>query len=141
DFANGGAPQVLEPSTPYYSESPILVPGSVASFTRTVTSPVFLSDIALPVTAENGQSVNVQVPWELQGKGRAGLRADAGNSPFVQNELVALAPMFPRFEPLGAGETSVLGFKAVRGDFSGLLTSQPKPGDVFVAYMTGLGPV
>jgi uncharacterized protein (TIGR03437 family) len=49
--------------------------------------------------------------------------------------------MFPQFEPLGPGETSVLGFKAVRGDFSGLLTSQPNPGDVIVVYVVGLGPV
>ena len=63
------------------------------------------------------------------------------NSPFIENRTVNLTAMFPRFEPLGPGETSVLGFKAIKGDFSGLLTQNPHPGDVIVVYATGLGPV
>ena len=62
-------------------------------------------------------------------------------SPFRQNELVQIRSVSPAFEPLGAGETSLFGFKAVRGDFRGLLTSNPRPGDMIVAYATGLGPV
>jgi len=65
----------------------------------------------------------------------------AGDSPFHQNELVTLVPIFVRFEPLNPGEQDVFPFKAVRSDFSGLLTSPPHPGDTFVVYATGMGAV
>ncbi len=102
---------------------------------------IFLDNIALPVVYANSTEVAVQVPWELQPPGPSAFRMDIGDSPFRQNQWVPVYPMFPQFEPLGPGETSVLGFKAVRGDFSGLLTSQPNPGDVIVVYVVGLGPV
>lgn len=100
---------------------------------------MFLDNIELPVVYANSTEVAVQVPWELQPPGPSTFRMDIGDSPFRQNQWVPIYPMFPRFEPLGPGETSVLGFKAVRGDFSGLLTSQPNPGDVIVVYAVGLG--
>ena len=102
---------------------------------------IFLDNIALPVVYANSTEVAVQVPWELQPPGPSAFRLDVGDSPFRQHQWVQTYPMFPRFEPLGPGETSVLGFKAVRGDFGGLLTAQPAPGDVIVVYATGLGPV
>lgn len=102
---------------------------------------VFLDDIALPVIYANSKEVAVQVPWELQPPGPSAFRLDIGDSPFRQNQWVQTYDMFPQFIPLGPGETSVLGFKAARGDFSGLLTSQPNPGDVIVVYAVGLGPV
>jgi len=102
---------------------------------------MFLDNIELPVVYADETEVAVQVPWELQPPGPSAFRMEIGDSPFRQNQWVEVWPMFPQFEPLGRGETSVLGFKAVRGDFSGLLTAQPNPGDVIVVYATGLGPV
>ena len=102
---------------------------------------MFLDNIELPVIYANSTEVAVQVPWELQPPGPCAFRLDIGDSPFRQNQWAPIYDMFPQFVPLGPGETSVLGFKAARGDFSGLLTSQPNPGDVIVVYVVGLGPV
>ena len=102
---------------------------------------LFLDNIELPVIYANSAEAAVQVPWELQPPGPCAFRMDIGDSPFRQNQWAPVYDMLPQFVALGPGETSVLGFKAVRGDFSGLLTSQPNPGDLIVVYAVGLGPV
>jgi uncharacterized protein (TIGR03437 family) len=65
----------------------------------------------------------------------------ATESPFQQKLQLTLAPIAPRFEQPASNQPNVLGFLAVKGDFSGLVTSYPLPGDVIIAYATGLGPV
>src|SRR5437870_5852029 len=78
--------------------------------------------------------------WE-QHFGDVPFRVDIpSDSPFIDYELVAAASIDPAFEPLNPGETSILPIKLIKGDFSGLVTTQPQPGDIVIAYMTGLGP-
>ncbi len=151
DLANGSVVRTLVPPTPYVPDFPTLVPGSLVRLTGTLPrmadvlrGRMFLDDVALPILFANDKEIGVQVPWEVNATGQPVFRLEiAGESPFHQNQSVSnrLRPMFPRFEPLGVGETSVLGFKAVRGDFSGLLTANLHPGDIFTVYATGLGPV
>ncbi len=126
-----------------------LFPGSQAVFNTVnlaaasgdLTGKLFLNGIPLPVVWASASQIAVQVPWELQAPQFYPLRIDLGDSPFRQNQILSTFPMFPHFLPLGPGQSSVLGFVAVRGDFSGLLTTQPNPGDVIVVYATGMGPV
>jgi uncharacterized protein (TIGR03437 family) len=132
----GSVPEVLFPGSLVHLTGANL-PATADAF----VGRLFLDNIALPVVYTTAMEVAVQVPWELQAPGPSAFRVDLGNSPFRQNQWVPINSMFPKFEPLAPGETSVLGFKAVRGDFSSLLTSQPNSGDVIVVYATGLGPV
>jgi uncharacterized protein (TIGR03437 family) len=144
DFANGGAVQTLIPPTAFVSDFPVIVPGSLLRLPGAVPQSipaVSMNGVVAPVRFATATELDVQAPWELQGSTQAVFRLTTSGSPFEQNQTVTVRGMFPRFEPLGPGESSVLGFKAVRGDFSGLLTSNPHPGDVIVLYMTGLGPV
>ena len=129
------------PSTLFPGSMVHLSGNNLPSTADALAGRIFLDNIALPVVYANSTEVAVQVPWELQPPGPSAFRMDIGDSPFRQNQWVPISPMFPQFEPLGPGETSVLGFKAVRADFSGLLTSQPNPGDTIVVYAAGLGPV
>ena len=145
DIADGNGVTTLIPPTPFVPDFPILVPGSrvvlhgILPPLAALKGHLFLNDIALPVL---GDSVDaVQVPWETTPGSAAFRLGVATDSPFHQNELVNVLRMFPRFLPLGPGQSSVFGFIAIRQDFSGLITTQPKPGDVIVAYMIGLGPV
>jgi len=145
DLANGGGVTTLIPPTPFVSEFPVLVPGSrvelhgILPSLAALKGHMFLNDVALPVLGDS--VVAVQVPWETK-PGQAVFRLDVPtDSPFHQNELVNVVGMFPRFIPLGPGQQSIFGFLAIRQNFSGFVTTQPKPGDVVVFYMTGLGPV
>jgi uncharacterized protein (TIGR03437 family) len=125
-----------------------LFPGSIVHLTgknlpsaaTAFAGRMFLDNIALPIVYANHTEVVAQVPWELAAPGSSAFRLES-DSPFRQNQWVPILPMLPQFQPLDPNEASVLGFKAIRGDFSGLLTSQPSPGEVFVVYMTGMGPV
>ena len=95
----------------------------------------------MPVLYANSAGVGVQVPWE-QEPGDAQFRIDLpSSSPFRQNSLVSVGAIAPNFEPLDTGQNSVLGIKIVKGDFSGLVTEQPNPGDIVHLLMTGLGRV
>jgi len=149
DLANGASVRTLIPPTPYVPDFSILTPGSFTRIkvilphsTEAVAGHMFLDDEAIPILAASDKEVDIQVPWETKSPGQSDFRLDvATDSPFRQNQLVDIIPMFPRFLPLGPGESSVLGFVALRSDFSGLLTSQPHPGDVIIAYVIGLGPV
>ena len=149
DLANSSAIRSLIPPTPYVSDFSVLTPGS---FTRlkgilphsvdALAGHMFLGDVAIPILYVTSTEVGVQIPWETKSPGQSAFRLDlATDSPFRQNQWVDSIPMFPRFLPLGPGQSSVLGFVALRADFSGLLTSQPHPGDIIIAYAVGLGPV
>jgi uncharacterized protein (TIGR03437 family) len=102
---------------------------------------ILLNDQPLPVLF-SGASLGLQVPWEASSAGEQLLRLEIPTeSPFRQTELVPIAPMAFTFLPADPGTPSALGFKAIRGDFSGLLESAPNPGETFIIYATGLGPV
>jgi uncharacterized protein (TIGR03437 family) len=149
DLANGSAVRTLIPPTQYVPGFTVITPGSFARIKGTLprtadalAGHLFLNDAAIPILYANDTEVGIQVPWETKTTGPSPFRVDvATDSPFRQNQLVDVTAMFPRFLPLGPGQSSVLGFVALRGDFNGLLTSQPHPGDIIIAYMIGLGPV
>ncbi|MCW5982485.1 MAG: hypothetical protein KIT09_30645 [Bryobacteraceae bacterium] len=149
DLDAGTSARTLVPATPYVRDLPRFAPGSLTrlrgSFPENFAegeSRMFLDDIPLPMLFAGPEEVGVQAPWELSAPRQYVFRfASSEASPFRQEQLVAVGEMAPRFEPLAPGETSALGFKAVRADFSGFLTSDPKPGEIFVAYATGLGRV
>ncbi|HYL74970.1 MAG TPA: hypothetical protein VEU96_12240 [Bryobacteraceae bacterium] len=149
DLANGSAVRTLIPPTPYVPDFSVLTPGSFTRIKGILTSSIdalaghmFLDDVAVPILSASDKEVDIQVPWETKSPGQSAFRLDvATDSPFRQNQFVDIIPMVPRFLPLGANQSSVLGFVALRGDFSGLLTSQPHPGDIIIAYLIGLGPV
>lgn len=149
DVANGLTIQTLVAPSAYVRSFPTLLPGSLARLTGTFsrtrnafTSRLLLDGLDVPVVSVNDREIGVQVPWEVNAPGQSAFRVEgAVDSPFRQNELVQIRSMSPVFEPLGAGETSLFPFKAIRGDFGGLVTSNPRPGEVIVVYATGLGPV
>jgi len=85
--------------------------------------------------------VDVQVPWELSGGSAQFHLALQNGSPFQQFEPIFVSPIAPAFEPLDPGQTAIFPIKIVRGDWSGLQTTQPQAGDIVYVYMTGLGPV
>ena len=91
------------------------------------------------VLAASGGEVDVQVPWDAPvGAPGFQLKVPSQGSPFEQNQQVYVNSAIPTF--LGDYE-GFLGLKFVRGDWRGLLTTQPGPGDLVHLYMTGLGAV
>ena len=149
DIANGLTVKTLVGPTAYVPRFPTLLPGSLARLTGILprtksafTGRILLNDVEVPVVFVNDKEMGIQVPWEIKNPGPATFRWESdGPSPFRQVEQVQIRTMLPVFEPLAAGETGLFRFKAIRGDFSGLLTSNPRPGDVIVIYATGLGPL
>jgi uncharacterized protein (TIGR03437 family) len=56
----------------------------------------------------------------------------------VQNERVLRFPVDPAFE---SRAEEFFGWNAIKGDWSGILTEQPGPGEIFHVYGTGFGRV
>jgi uncharacterized protein (TIGR03437 family) len=149
----GGRPvqtRTLVPPTPYVSNIGRGVPGSLLRLEGTLRGTVdelqgriLLDERPVPVLFANEHTVGIQIPWEQRLPAwDVPFRLDVpSESPFRQRDLVWVAAASLSFEPLDPGSPVVFPFKAVRGDFSGVLTEQPKPGDVFHVYATGLGPV
>ena len=136
-------------ATPYASNVSLLAPGSLfrlnGSLPRDANGlrgKLFINGIAAPVVYANDREIGIQVPWEAIPNPQSSFRVDvAGDSPFRQNDLIPVLPAVLRFEPLSPGESDIFPFKFLRGDFSGLLTTNPQPGDSIVVYATGLGAV
>jgi len=144
----GLPPPAVVPATPFVQNlhpSPgtfTRLQGSMTYFYPDLAGRILLDGRPLPVLGLGAYGVEAQIPWETRSPAEVPFTLDiAGQTPFQQNQLTFVSPMSPAFEPLDPGQTSALGFKAIRGDWSGLLTEDPKPGEVFHAYMTGLGPV
>lgn len=144
-----GAIEPLIPPTPYLSGNlndlpigslvhlPTTYPGTAADW----TGQILLGGQPLPVIAVKPGEVDVQVPWE-QPSGMAQFHvALQDGSPFEQYQQVFVSAIAPAFEPLDPGETAIFPVKIVRGDWSGLQTTQPQAGDIVYLYLTGLGPV
>jgi uncharacterized protein (TIGR03437 family) len=142
------SPEVLIPATPDAGHGKQFPVGSLVHLTGYLPGPVddlrariLLDGRPVPVLYVNSNGVAIQVPWE-QGFGDVSFRLDIpSDSPFIDYELVTAPPIGPAFEPLNPGETAILPIKLIKGDFSGLVTTQPQSGDIVIAYMTGLGPV
>jgi uncharacterized protein (TIGR03437 family) len=102
---------------------------------------ILLDGRPVPVVKTNPNDVAIQIPWE-QHTGDVPFRVDIpSGSPFITYELATAVPVYPAFEPLDPGESAFVPIKLIKGDFSGLITVEPQPGDIVIAYMTGLGPV
>jgi uncharacterized protein (TIGR03437 family) len=146
-----GAPGLIDPlfpATAYANLQQPLSPGAYVRLTGSMTGSVddwqgriVLGDRPVAVLAAKPGEIDIQVPWE-QPTGQAQFRLNVpAGSPFQQNQTVLVSPISPTFLPLAPGQSSILGVAIVRSDFSGLLTTQPQPGDIVHVYMTGLGPV
>src|SRR5215471_16014336 len=146
-----GAPGLIDPlfpATAYANLQQQLSPGAYVRLTGSLTGSVddwqgriLLGDRPVDVLAAKPGEIDIQVPWE-QPTGQAQFRLNVpAGSPFQQNQAVLVSPISPTFLPLAPGQSSILGIAIVRGDFTGLLTTQPQPGDSVHVYMTGLGPV
>ncbi len=113
------------------------LPGSVDD----LRGRILLDGRSIPVLFVDSNGVAIQVPWEQHFGDVPFLLDVPSDSPFIHYELVPVEALAPVFEPLDTGQTAVLPIKLVKGDFSGLVDTPPQPGDIVIAYMTGLGPV
>ncbi len=139
--------ETVVPTTPYISNtSNSFSPGSLVDLQGTLPASVdllagliLLGGNPIPILYAIPGDIRAQVPWELK-TGQAGLTVDVfTNSLFRQNDIVIVPPVAPAILPADPGEQTILGLKLVKGDFSGLVTAQPAPGDIVIAYLTGLG--
>lgn len=147
--AGTGAVAGLFPATPHCGNPQVAVPGSLVrlqcNFGGSVLDlqgQILVNDVAMPILYTAADEIGAQVPWDIDSFFPGTLRFATGdNSPFQASQPLNLTSMSPLFERADPGTSPLLGLKLVKGDWSGLLTSQPAPGDLFYAYMTGLGAV
>jgi uncharacterized protein (TIGR03437 family) len=135
--------------TPYCDVRLPLSTGSFASLKCNFSLPVseltghlLLDGIPMPILDSKPDEIDVQVPWKTHTPYNTPFSITLPNdSPFQAEQPISVFPMLPAFASADPGSGALLGLKLVKSDWSGLLTSQPSPGDIFYAYMTGLGPV
>ncbi len=147
DLATGALSDAV-PVTPYIRNSYQFSPGSLVRLEGTLphsaaalAGAIFLKDRAVPVLYANEKEIGIQTPWELDSTFEAPLRVEvASDTPFQQSELVHIPGMSPRFEGTPPPGVALPGI-AIKGDFSGLLATDPQPGEIFHMYLTGLGVV
>jgi uncharacterized protein (TIGR03437 family) len=143
-----GAPEILIPATPdaghgrqFPVGSLVRLSGYLPGSADELRGRILLDGQPAPVLFVDAHGVAIQVPWE-QHTAEVPFRLDIpSGSPFIDYELVTAVPFYPGFEPLDPGDRAIVPIKLIKGDFSGLVTTQPQPGDIVIAYMTGLGPV
>jgi uncharacterized protein (TIGR03437 family) len=146
-----GAVDTLFPATPLCGPTVDAVPGSFVLLDCNVTGSVsdlqgqiLVDGIPMPILYVTASGIGAQMPWEAGGSflEESIVTLNTPNSsPFQASQPLALWDMLPQFVPADPGTSPLLGLKLIKADWSGLLTTQPAPGDVFYAYMTGLGPV
>lgn len=143
------AVEELIPPVPHCFTIPRIAYGSLARLRCAVTGPpgdlqglVRLNNTAAHILFTNGQEIGVQIPWQIDDDFfSVTLAIDTPTrSPFRSGQNIDVRPMALAFEPDG-GQGALLGLKLIKSDWTGLLTAQPKPGDILYAYMTGLGRV
>jgi uncharacterized protein (TIGR03437 family) len=143
-----GVVSELVPATPFCQNLNYLAPGSritlqcnVAGSVDDLTGQVLVDNQGMPVLAASQGQITVQVPWGDQHPSSSFLAIDTpSSSPFQSRQSVNFA-YFPTIFQGPAGQTALFGLLFVKGDWSGLLTGPPGPGDIIYTYMTGLGPV
>ena len=128
---DAGRKNVLSPGSLFRLHG--YIPGSADD----LNDRILLNGQPVPVLYANTNEVAIQAPWELP-PGDVPFSLDiAGDSQFIDSELVKVSPLAPAFE-LSSADNGIALFK---GDFSGPVTAWPSPGDIVQTYMTGLGPV
>ncbi|SPF54457.1 exported hypothetical protein [Candidatus Sulfopaludibacter sp. SbA4] len=142
-----GGIDALFPGVPHCDDPYPVAPGALVTlhcnFTgtpATLQGELLLNDVPVPVLSTSGADIAVQIPWENHGFFGDTLAINVpSESPFQAAQTIQVFDMAPQFMLADPGQSTVLGLKLVKGDWSGLLTSQPGPGDIVYAYMTGLG--
>ncbi|MGH9351725.1 MAG: hypothetical protein ACRD2G_06145, partial [Terriglobia bacterium] len=143
------AEETVVPVTPYVSGasqdfSPgtlVQLQGALPGSKEELAGSILLDGSPIPILYAAPGDIRAQIPWE-QRTGQASLTVNLpGDSPFHQNDLVYVQPISPRILSADPSAKTILGLALVKGDFSGMLTEQPGPGDIVIAYFTGLGAV
>jgi uncharacterized protein (TIGR03437 family) len=137
----------LFPATPYCDDPGAVGGGSMVrlhcSFTASSASlqgQILYDGQPLPVLFSNPGDIGIQIPWQWNNSLSPTLSLNLpSDSPFQASQPLNVFDGAPALIPDDPGESSLFGIKIVKGDWSGLLTSQPGPGDIVYIYMTGLG--
>ncbi len=137
----------LFPQTPYCDDPGPLAGGSLARLHCIFPGPAEKLDgkiaydgNAVPLLYSIPGEIGVQIPWAWDNFFPPTLSLTvASDSPFEASQPLQVYDGAPRILPSDSGQPSLFGLKIIKGDWSGLLTSQPAQGDVFYIYMTGLG--
>ena len=145
-----GTPTSLFPAPPNCDDPGPLGGGSMSrlrcSFSASLDAlqgNVLFNQKPMPVLAADAAGIAVQIPWEWDTFFRLNtLSLNLPNdSPFQPNQPLSVWDGAPAMVPADPGESALFGIKIVKGDWSGLVTAGPAPGDIVYIYMTGLGPV
>jgi uncharacterized protein (TIGR03437 family) len=137
------------PAVPFCDWPSGLAAGSLATLPCSVNETVadlqgrvLIDGNVAPVLLAGPGWITIQVPWHVPTNPWSSLVLEIpSSSPFQAVSPVTIAPYFARFLAAYPSQSALLGLDIVKGDWSGLLTTQPGPGDVVYLYMTGLGPV
>jgi uncharacterized protein (TIGR03437 family) len=137
----------LFPQTPYCDDPGPLAGGSRARLRCPFPTPVAAKEgevlydgEPLPLLYSVPGEIGVQIPWQWSNFMPSTLSFRvASDSPFEASQPLGVYDAAPVIVPVDPGQSSLFGIKIVKGDWSGLLNSQPLPGDIVYIYMTGLG--
>lgn len=144
-----GAIDTLIPATPFCDMASQVAAGSLTHLSCSVTGSasdlqgqILISGMLAPVLRAQSGEIDVQVPWEASANfaGDLSLRTPS-ISPFESRQEIEVLAFWPAFVTADPGQSSLFGLDIIKGDWSGLLTAQPGPGDIVNLYLTGLGPV
>lgn len=130
---------------PFVSGPRVVAPGSairvrIGGSIMPASARILLDGRPLVPFGREGDEILVQVPWDQPVNLNATAEVIAPPIwPMESRAPMSVAPQSPMFER--ATGTAFGGIKAVKGDFSGLVTEPPKPGEIVHLYMTGLGMV
>jgi uncharacterized protein (TIGR03437 family) len=136
---------VLE-GPPIVTGPPTVAPGSLVRLEAGLApthldGKILLDGRKLHFIGAEGSQIFVQIPWDQPLSFPARLELDLPSSSLFEFRApVVVTLQSPVFERASGG-TFLGGIKVVKGDFSGLQTTTPNPGDVIHLYMTGLGEV
>jgi uncharacterized protein (TIGR03437 family) len=144
---SGDGSAAFFPQTPYCDDPGPLAGGSLArlhcpvfdSMTAAADQILYDGEPAPLIYSRPGET-GVQIPWQWFNFAQPilSLRV-ASDSPFQPSQPLNVWEGAPAILPADPGQSSLFGIKIVKGDWSGLLNSQPLPGDVVYIYMIGLG--
>lgn len=140
----------LLPATPYLNTdtgSIVVAPGAVMEWDRPLPGDIDWSDrirlnsLPVAVIRKSARALLVQIPWE-QRVGWAPVSIEYPTaSPLEQRTRLLVTTAVPRFVTPPPDAIGILGGRLVNEDFTGYVTTAPKPGQIVHMYMTGLGAV
>ena len=150
-FANSsGAVSSLFPAPPNCDDPGALGGGSMVRLHCSFAGPLdalqgnlLFNQKPMPVLASDASGIAVQIPWEWDTFFRFNALSFnlPNDSPFQPNQPLSIWDGAPAIVPADPGASGLFGIEIVKGDWSGLVTTSPAPGDIVYIYMTGLGPL